>query len=97
MSIKTANQTTLQRLTDGQPFLMDCRPAAVALGLSARTVLHAGPPLAWERACPTVQSAICCAIRYEGWAPDDARGLPTWSGRERCASAPATIRARWGR
>ena len=70
MSIKTANQTTLQRLTDGQPFLVDCRPAAVAFGLSARTVLHAGPPLAWERACPTVQSAICCAIRYEGWAPD---------------------------
>jgi hypothetical protein len=71
MSIKTANQTTLQRLTDGQPFLVDCRPAAVAFGLSARTVLHAGPPLAWERACPTVQSAICCAIRYEDWAPTD--------------------------
>lgn len=72
MSIKMANQTTLQRLIDGQPFLVDCRPAAVAFGLSARTVLHAGPPLAWERACPTVQSAICCAVRYEGWAPDDA-------------------------
>ena len=71
MSIKTANQTTLQRLTDGQPFLVDCRPAAVAFGLSARTVLHAGPPLAWEQACPTVQSAICCAIRYEDWAPTD--------------------------
>jgi hypothetical protein len=72
MSIKTANQTTLQRLTDGQPFLVDCVPAAQAFGLGGRTVLHAGPPLEWERACATVQSAICCAVRYEGWAPDAA-------------------------
>ena len=71
MSIKTANQETLQRLTDGQPFLVDCKPAAQALGLADRTVLHAGPPLAWDRACATVRSALCCAVRYEGWAPDD--------------------------
>ena len=72
MSIKTANQTALHRLTDAQPFLVDCVPAAQAMGLTARTVLHAGPPLLWERACATVQAAICCAVRYEGWAPDDA-------------------------
>ena len=72
MSIKTANQTVLQRLTEAQPFLVDCLPAAQAIGLSGRTVLHAGPPLPWERACATVQAAICCAVRYEGWATDDA-------------------------
>ena len=71
MSIKTANQETLQRLTEGQPVLVDCTPAAQALGLADRTVLHAGPPLAWDRACATVRSALCCAVRYEGWAPDD--------------------------
>jgi hypothetical protein len=47
-------------------------PAREALGLPARTVLHAGPPLTWERASPPVQTAILCAIRYEGWATDDA-------------------------
>ena len=52
--------------------LVDCVPAREALGLPARTVLHAGPPLTWERACPPVQTAILCAIRYEGWATDDA-------------------------
>jgi hypothetical protein len=72
MSIKTANQATLQRLTEAQPFLIDCVPAAQAMGLIGRIVLHAGPPLPWERACATVQAAICCAVRYEGWAPDDA-------------------------
>jgi hypothetical protein len=72
MSIKTANQTVWERLTGAEPFLIDCRPAREAIGLPDRTVLHAGPPLAWERACPTVQAALCCAVRYEGWAPDDA-------------------------
>lgn len=72
MSIKTANQETLQRLTGGQPVLVDCVPAARALDLADRTVLHAGPPLAWDRACPTVQSACCCAVRYEAWAADDS-------------------------
>jgi hypothetical protein len=72
MSIQAANRSTLERLTEGQPVLVDCVPAAQALALAGRTVLHAGPPLAWDRACATVQSALCCAIRYEGWAPDDA-------------------------
>ena len=72
-SIKTANRLAFSRLVEAQPVLVDCRPAAVALGLADRTVLHSGPPLSWERACPTVQAAILCAVRYEGWAPDDAR------------------------
>ena len=61
----------LARLVDAQPVLLDCVPAREALGLPERTVLHSGPPLDWERACPPVQTAVLCAIRYEGWAPDD--------------------------
>lgn len=72
MSIKAANQAVLERLTGAQPVLVDVQSAGQALGLAERTVLHAGPPLEWARACPTVQAAVCCAIRYEGWAPDDA-------------------------
>ena len=34
-------------------------------------MLHSGPPLPWDRACPTVQTAVLCAIRYEGWAATD--------------------------
>ena len=75
MSIREANHTALQRLGDAHPVLVDCRPAGEALGLAGRIVLHAGPSLAWERACPTVQSAVLCAVRYEGWAPDDAAAL----------------------
>ncbi len=71
MSIASANHEALRRLTEAQIFLVDCRPAAEALDLTGQVVLHAGPPLAWDRACATVQSAILCAVRYEGWAADD--------------------------
>jgi hypothetical protein len=41
----TANATAPARLVDGEPWLIDCRPAADALGRPPRVVLHAGPPL----------------------------------------------------
>jgi hypothetical protein len=71
VNIKAANQAALERLTQGEPVLVDCVPARDALRLAGRIVLHAGPPLPWERACATMQAAILCAIRYEGWAGDD--------------------------
>jgi len=72
MSVKTANQATLARLVEAEPVLLDCQPASKAMGLAGRLVLHSGPPLAWREACATMQVAILCAIRYEGWARDDA-------------------------
>src|SRR5262245_5353310 len=75
--VVTANAEALARLVDAQPVLVDCRPAREVIGLTGRTVLHAGPPIQWERMCATMQAAILCAIRYEGWARDDegARNL----------------------
>src|SRR5262245_55680618 len=75
MSIRAANATAVERLVGGQPFLIDCLPAGEAFGLPERTVLHSGPTLPWARACPTMQAAILCAIRYERWARDDGDAL----------------------
>jgi hypothetical protein len=50
---------------------VDCRPAWEALELPERVVLHAGPPIAWERTGEPMQAAVLCAIRYEGWAAND--------------------------
>jgi hypothetical protein len=75
VSIKEANRVALERLIGAEPVLIDCVPARDALALSNRTVLHAGPPLPWERACATMQAAILCAVRYEGWAQDDTAAL----------------------
>ena len=70
-AIDRANATALERLTNGAPFLVDCRPAREALDLPDRTVLHSGPPIAWERISKPVRGAILGAIRYEGWAAND--------------------------
>ncbi len=77
--IEPANALALDRLTGGEPMLIDCRPAWEALGLPPRTVLHAGPPIAWRRMCEPLRAAVLCAIRYEGWAANDdaAEGLVT--------------------
>ena len=66
-----ANQRAFDVLVNGDPVLVDCRPAREALELPERVVLHAGPPLAWERACGPMRAAVLCAIRYEGWAAND--------------------------
>ena len=50
VSIKEANRVAVERLIGAEPVLIDCVPARDALALSNRTVLHAGPPLPWERA-----------------------------------------------
>jgi hypothetical protein len=75
MSVRAANEDAFERLVSGEPVLVDCLPARDALGLVAHTVLHAGPPLSWNGACATMQSAILCAVRYEGWAADDEAAL----------------------
>ena len=75
MSIKEANRVAVEQLVEAEPVLVDCVPARDALSLTPRMVLHSGPPLPWERACATMQAAILCAVRYEGWARDDKAAL----------------------
>jgi hypothetical protein len=85
VSIKAANRSAVERLIGGEPVLVGCVPAARALPLAGRVVLHAGPPLPWNRACPTMQASILCAIRYEGWAEDDH------AAREQIARGEVTL------
>jgi hypothetical protein len=80
--IDAANGEALRRLTGGDVWLVDCRPAREAFGLSERLVLHAGPPLEWAGMCEPMQAASLCAIRYEGWAPDDASAARLIEGQE---------------
>ena len=68
MGIREANAEALRRIVDAEPVLVDCIPAADALGLEPRVVLHAGPPIAWEAMCPTLQAAVIGALRHERWA-----------------------------
>jgi hypothetical protein len=69
--IDEANREALQRLLRGQAVLVDVLPAGEVIpGLGERTVLHAGPPIAWERMCGPLRGAIAGIAVWEGWASD---------------------------
>jgi Protein of unknown function (DUF1116) len=69
--IKQANAEALRRLLAGDPVLVDVIPAATAMkGLQTHHVLHAGPPISWERMCGPLRGAIMGIAVFEGWARD---------------------------
>jgi hypothetical protein len=85
--VEAANRTAFERFLSAQPILMGVDSARNAIPhLGERTLLHAGPPLEWERMCGPMQGAIIGAILYEGWAGDHgaARKLAA-SGAIACA------------
>lgn len=67
--IEAANAEALARIRSGRPLLVgmdiakDCIP-----GMGERMILHAGPPVTWERMCGPTRGAVMGAIVYEGWA-----------------------------
>lgn len=68
--IDRANAETLQRILDSNPQVVDVAPAKEAMG-PERTILHAGPPIEWERMCGPQKRGVLGAIRFEGWAEDE--------------------------
>ncbi len=67
--IELANQETAQRLIQGDPVLVDIAPAGeVVPGLQGRMILHAGPPIEWQRMCGAQRGAILGMVLFEGWA-----------------------------
>jgi hypothetical protein len=70
--IEAANQEASRRLLAAEPVLVDVVPAQEAIAAlgADKTILHAGPPISWERMCGPLKGAICGAIVFEGWAAD---------------------------
>ena len=69
--IETANAETLTRMLTGDPVLIDVIPAHEAIpALEPGMILHAGPPIDWERMCGPMRGAIAGAAVFEGWADD---------------------------
>jgi hypothetical protein len=66
--IEAGNREVLRRILAANPRVVDVAPAREALPLPDHTVLHAGPPIAWERMCGPQKRAVLGAIQFEGWA-----------------------------
>ena len=69
--IDQANQEALRRIIAGEPILIDVIPAAHAIAeLADNVILHAGPPIGWDRMCGPLRGAIMGIAVFEGWAID---------------------------
>ncbi len=68
----TAENEAWSRLVGVEPVLRGLVPAAAAVGLDGRRILHAGPPLDPTEPIPVpILNAAVIACIYEGWADDE--------------------------
>ena len=70
--IEKANAEALSRILAGDPVLVDCVPAAELIPSlkDGQRILHAGPPIGWERMCGPMRGAVQGIAVFEGWARD---------------------------
>ena len=70
--VEAANREAWGRLVAAEPVLVDLRPAReVVPGMTPDTILHAGPPIAWERMCGPMRGAVIGALLYERLARNE--------------------------
>ncbi len=71
--IDTANEEVCRRIRQGRPVLVGMGIARdVIPGMHDRMILHAGPPITWERMCGPQRGAVMGALIYEGIARDES-------------------------
>jgi len=69
--IERANQEAVRRMLAADPLLIDVIPAAEAIpALRENMILHAGPPIGWDRMCGPLRGAVAGIAVFEGWADD---------------------------
>ena len=70
--IKEANETVISRMKAAKPVLVGMDLALnVVPEMTEHTILHAGPPIAWENMCGPMRGAVIGAVLFEGLAADD--------------------------
>jgi hypothetical protein len=71
MDIEKANQEAVERMMEARPVLVGLGKAIdVIPGMEENLLLHAGPPITWERASGPMRGAITGALIFEGKAKD---------------------------
>ncbi len=70
-AIDEANAEVVRRLDTGVPMLVGIAAAgSVVPGMGYRTVLHCGPPIAWDDMGEPLRRSVRAAVEAEGWAGD---------------------------
>ncbi|MFF3956810.1 DUF1116 domain-containing protein [Streptomyces sp. NPDC001890] len=69
--IEAANAEAVERITNSRPMLVGFgRALDVVPGMTPTTILHAGPPITWERMAGAMKGAVTGALVFEGLAAD---------------------------
>jgi hypothetical protein len=67
--IESANQEAVKRILNAKPFLIGMGKAIdVIPGMKKNLLLHAGPPITWDKMCGPMKGAVIGALIYEGMA-----------------------------
>lgn len=70
--IEKANAEAVERLQTAQPKLIGIGVAGDTVpGMTKKTILHAGPPITWERMSGPLRGAVIGGLLYEGLAADE--------------------------
>ncbi|MGC6768532.1 acyl-CoA synthetase FdrA [Enterococcus sp. LJL51] len=73
--IEAENQQVTDKIKNAQPFLIDVVPAKTViseLNEAQKTLLHAGPPIAYEEMTGPMQGSCIGAALFEGWAKNES-------------------------
>jgi len=72
VDIEAANEAVCRRIQQGRPVLVGMGIAREVIpGMHSHMLLHAGPPITWERMCGPQRGAVMGALIYEGLARDE--------------------------
>jgi len=72
VDVADANRTAVERMMSARPMLQTVATAGEAIpGMHDRLLLHAGPPIEWERMSGPLRGAVIGAVLFEGWTDDE--------------------------
>ena len=70
--IEKANKEALDRLLAAEPIIVGIGQAGIDIpGMTKHTILHAGPPITWDRMSEPVKGAIIGGLIYENLATNE--------------------------
>lgn len=78
--IEAANAEAVRRMIAGDPVWVDIAPAREVIPAfqgREKLILHAGPPVSWEKMCGAQRGSAIAIALFEGWAktPEEAQEL----------------------
>lgn len=74
--IEKANQEALSRILSAQPTIVGIGIAGeIVPGMTKKTILHAGPPVTWEKMSGPLRGAVIGGLIYEGLATNEEEAI----------------------